>query len=231
MDQSINEDAHTVQRRQRQAELKARLGDVLEGDTDMVALDLLNLAMALWAERYPAKLTDADQAKISQNFEGATPSLIAERALSDDGLLMALVALSHTATIAIDYKAESFCKDVVDADMKNEQAGRDFAGAVQAAFKQATAQGMSTYGATSMMILFGALFGTKAGLKWPLVARPLVETLGKVMELGAPAAPVLSVDVEDQAIAAVMQQLGVTRATAKRYVDQAKAAEAGGARH
>lgn len=225
MDQATVDDAHTLERRKRQAEIKERLADIIARDPDKAAIDLLNLALALWAERYPAQLSALELEKVGQNFQGATPSLIAERAMSEEGLLMAMVSLAHTATIAIDYSPDSFCKNLVDADMAHERAGKSFAGALQGAFKQATADGLSAYGAMSMMILFGAVFGTKAGLKWPLVSRPLIETLGKAMELGAP--PQISEgEAEEQAIRILMQQMGISRQVALRYVAHHRAQRA-----
>ena len=224
MDTTMTDDAQTVERRLRQAELKERLADILARDGDTAVVDLLNLALALWAERYPANLSDADKEKVSQNFEGATPSLIAERALSEEGVMMAMVALVQTATIAIDYRPESNCKDVVDADVAQNTAAKAFVPALQGAYQQATAAGLSPYGASSMMILFGAVLGLKKGLNWQLLARPLLETLGKTMEMGGVGSPISEAEAEERALQALMANMGISRTTARQYVARAKAA-------
>lgn len=204
--------------------MKERIADIVARDGDRAVVDLLNLALALWAERYPAQLSEADKEKVSQNFEGATHSLIDERALSEEGVMTALVSLVQAATIAIDYRPESNCKDVVDADMQQNAAAKTFVPALQAAYKQATGAGLSPYGASSMMILFGAVLGLKSGLSWQLLARPLLETIGKAMEMGGMGSPISEAEVEERAIVALMANMGISRATAKQYVARAKAA-------
>lgn len=214
----INDDA----RRARVDELREILADWMDGrEAEELVSDLANFQLALLARKFPATLTPSDKKKVQDNFPGASDSLIAERAMSKEGLAFALALASQVAQIAIDYSPLSHCKPYVDNDEKHQLVIRDvLEPQVAAAFRASLEAGLSPYGATTMLIVLGAINGIKHGVNWAAVARPLVETVS--VALRSAGSMELSAEQEEIAVHALMAQMGISRKEAKKYAAHAK---------
>lgn len=213
----------------RQEVLRTRLTDLIAEDIKSVAADLGNLSLALFAEQFPPNLTALDKRKIRENFPGATDALIAKRAMSEEGVLYAIALARQTSIIALDYFPESNCEAAKCRDDSQQPVIIDILiPALNNAFDQAVSAGLSPFGAATVMILIGAMTGVEKGVHWAAMARPLVEALEPLCaawpDSGKPV--MLSKEAEDKILKKVMEQMGISRAEAKRYLAFAQAQRA-----
>ena len=216
-------------RRKRMAVLEEHLADWMKGRStpDMVT-DLADLLIALLARGFPPTLTSADREKIRDNCPSATESLTAERAMSAEGVMFALALGCEISKIAIDYSSLSHCKRQVNEDEKHQSVIRDvLEPAVSAAYEASVHAGLSPYGASTMLILLGAINGMKHGVSCAAISRPLIDSIEITMSRGGardvPAKHIeLSPEDEERAIQLLMAQMGISRKEAKKYADFAK---------
>lgn len=218
------EDEATIARRARLHNLQERLADFIEEHSaEGVASDLVSLAIAVLAGKYPATLTKQEKEKIRDNFPGATDSLITERALSRDGLVTALALTAQMGQIVIDYSPLSHCKPSVENDKKQQSVVRDILEPqLSATYEAAVSAGLSPYGASTMLIALGALYGTERGVSWAAIARPLLESIELAMRQSMPRSSEFTPEAEEQAIRTLMGMMGISRAEAKKYAEAAK---------
>jgi hypothetical protein len=221
------DDKETEQRRDRQNAIRERIDDIFNENPDGTVADLFNLAIQLASERHPAKLSQADKQKIQGNYPDATPSLIQERALSDEGFMLVMGAAQLTARIAVDYKPESFCNDLMEADDEHAAAGQALAATLEQAYAQATESGFSAFGASSMMILLGTVLGLKKGLRLPQIARPLLDALSHATSNSGPISAAAEAAAEEFAVKAVAQAMGISVAEARKYAAHVKSKKGG----
>lgn len=212
---------------ERQEAIKERLGDLIAGDVGGVAIDLTTLSISLLAQRYPATLSDADKQKIKENYPLATDALIAARAMSEEGVLNAVVLAKQASTIAIDYFAQSTCAAAKKQDEAHHaHVRRVLVPQLEAVFKNSVTAGMSPFGVATMMILTGAITGVNQGVHWTAMMRPLLEVVAPITKLRprtvAPQDVVLSKEDENRILKTVMQEMGISRSTAKKYLAHAK---------
>lgn len=224
--QHENLDPDNAARLQRLNTIRELLSDVTYADQARLAVDLVSLAVALLAEEYPAKLSSRDKKLIRENYPGATDSLMSERSLSTEGLALVAALLAQTGKIVLDYSPESHCKAdlAMDDTPEGGQALANLSSKLGVAFQQATKAGASVFGVATTMILVGALTAVQQGAAWPKVLRPLLEAIDFVMKA---AQRPTEKEVEEQALKALMAQMGISRAEAKKYWAMAK--ENGGA--
>lgn len=204
----------------REVVLRERLTDLIDADPTGVAVDLGNLSLSIFAKKFPPVLTSKDKKLIKENYPNATNALIAERAMSSEGLTYALALNIQFTKIALDYSPESHVKSVVASDQAvGEKVSALLQPKLQSAFNDAVSAGMSPFGVATMMILIGAITGVRKGVKWLAMVRPLVEAVEVISRPGL-APP--SKEAEDRAMSKLMEQMGISRAEAKRYLKMAK---------
>lgn len=218
-------DADQVERRKREQKLRSLLSGLISTDKTRTAVDLVNVSLSLLAQQYPPKLTAADISKIKKNYPSATDTLIAERAMAGAGVASAAALYAQAIRIAIDYfpqsdwSAASANDDLLGPDVGSEL-GRTLAKAVEVAVKK----GMSPFGAATTIILTGSVIGLERGVAWSSLVRPLLDAIGLVMK-GGPGEPPSEAEMEEMGIKMLMEQMGISRAEAKRYVAFAKRAD------
>lgn len=201
-------------------EVLKRVHDLAASDRTSTAVALVDAALTLLAQQFPAELNDEGRKLVQENYPPATNELISERAMSDEGVALALAAGVQMAQIAIDYSPLSNAKREMDGDFKLP---RDVMQPVVLASEdvivKARNAGLSDFGTAALMIHLAAHRALEHGVSPLKVARPLLEALGKVLDSDR---ELSSEDVEERAIAALREQMGISREVAKRYIKMAK---------
>lgn len=214
------DDEEQVARRAAQDEILARLDDLIAEDPDHAAVMLLNTIIALVAKAHPGKPSAAARRKIVENYPSATASLINERAMSPVGVAMSVSGALLLAKIALDYSPLSHVKPLTDADWSlPAEIQRGVQTSIQRTFDAGVAAGMSPFGVAATMILTATLSAQRRGVAKEQVARPLLDALTMSFEEG----PLQSTaEMDEEVLAALSAQMGISRATAKKYLAQAK---------
>lgn len=234
--QRVGDEAHfpgidhpsDVDRRKLQSQILERLEGLSFADADSQAVAMLDAALAFIARSHPAELDAASKEAILETYPSATNQSVAERAMSDYGLGLALSACSQIARIAIDYSPNARFKADMDADLKLVAASENLQRSLQAATMAAKKEGISSFGVASTTILIGVFLGCADGLHVSKIMRPLVDGMDLALRGGRPSEPLMTEkDAEEAAMAHVIKQMGISRREAKRYLDYAKREMAG----
>lgn len=215
----VKKTEHQVRREHEDALLRQIEGH-LDADPAVAAAELGALALRKFAEAYPATgQTPDDRRKIRENYPHATDDLIAERAMSQHGLLAVLALSEQLARIALDYSPLSHCApQMAHDDAMGEQIGTVTSGRIHHAMQAALDQGMSPFGVACTGILSATMFGRSIGVPYPLLARPLIDALSVAMPGQSDSSPLSDEDI----IQFLMAQMGFGRAAAKKYLQLAK---------
>lgn len=213
-------------RLKRQAIIRARLADLIEADPLDVAITLGNLALAIFAQRFPAQPSEAEKGLIQENYPQATDDLIAERAMNEEGLIYAVTSFNQLARICIDYSPESNTKAAVGLDTTTgPHVAPGLQKSLDALFAETVKAGMSPFGVGTMMILSGMVLAVRQGVTWPAITRTLLESVehaqGIAMRTRKPSAEDIA-QAEENALQVVMAQMGISRTTARKYLAAAK---------
>ncbi len=208
------------------ATILERLSDVLPGDPLELGLALGSLSMTLIAKAHPGRLDAAAKQLIKENYPDATPALMKERALDEEGLETALALYRLLAVMALDYSPLGHVKPLIDQDTA---LGPDVSASATRlmadAFKKAQALGVSTFGAATTMILFATLEARRQGVSTYQIARPLLDGVSFALESPRPHRS--DKEFEEVALKALCAQMGISKTEAKRYLAEAKRMQAG----
>ncbi|WP_199033287.1 hypothetical protein [Ralstonia sp. ASV6] len=213
------EDRDEIARVARQAVLRKRLQDLLESNPQETANDLVGLAVSVLAQQFPRKLKAGDKQAIRENYSRATDALIEERATSTLGLASVLAVLLGAGRMMVDYHPDSSWKRDLHHDdaFKNVFQGQ-LMPRLRHAFDEAVKAGASPLGTATTMMLVGVKLGLDSGVHWSAMARPLFDA-SELLLGGVQLSPEA---LERAAEDLIMQQMGISRATAKQYVKAAK---------
>lgn len=214
-------DKNDAKTRQRTEEITRRIEDFASTDVEGTACSLIMAALGVLAKKYPADLNDIDRSRIRDNYPDATDAMIAERAMSEEGTYIAIAAGLQMSRIALDYSPLSHCQTEMDKDFKlpDEVTGAASQRLVTA-FAEAKSSGFSAFGSATMMILLGVVMAKNSGVPSMKLMRTLSDAMSKVFDDDG--GGISAEEKEDQIIAALCQQMGISRATAKKYVENAK---------
>lgn len=209
-----------------QSSVESRIADlILEAPTEVVA-SLGNLIIKILAQQFPANLSKTDKQLVLSNYPQATDALIAERAMSIEGLMYVTALTGQINIIALDYTPTSNTKDFVKIDESvGANVGPQISAALDKVFADGLQQGMSPFGVGTLMILTGVILSIRSGVAWPAIAKTLVESIDHSVQFGTKASPPRPEDVDaalESAIPMIMSQMGISRAAAKRYAAAAK---------
>lgn len=196
-------------------------------EPEMLAADLLVAIIALLAKAHPPKLDAKAKASIREIYPPATEALIKERALSDSGVAMALAMAHMLGDIAIAYSpTANFRSQVAQDDRLPPGILADFQSKVAKLFAEGVRSGLSLYGVVSVMIGQSTVMAQAEGLHAFQGARPLIECVKILLERSpssfGPVSASSQREAEEAAISALCQQMGISRATALKYMKEAK---------
>lgn len=216
-----SDDSDDAARVDGQRHLRDLLKDPITKDPHKTAIDLVGLSLSLMAQQFPAKLSSADKAAIRRSYPGATDALMKERSMTTEGVATAVALAMQSARIAVDYYPGSDCTaQIANDDKVGPAIGPLFGDQLMKSFDGAVKKGMSPFGAATTLILTGSAMGIQNGASWASLVRTLLEAVQMVATDGA--SLFSSKDIEEQAIQAVMAQMGISRAEAKKYAKMAK---------
>lgn len=208
------------QARNLKLEVLKRVEDLAAQDSTSTAVALVDAALAILARQFPATLSDYDRSRVQDNYPHATDELVAERAMSQEGVVTAVAAGIQMATIAMDYSPLSHAKEDMDRDFALSQ--EVMAPIVQAGekmFVNGPQAGLSVFGVAALMIHLASQRAVELGVHRLKIARPLLEALGNALDSGASTS---TEELDELMIATLRERMGISREVAKRYVKLAK---------
>ncbi|MDF0543833.1 hypothetical protein PX699_15885 [Sphingobium sp. H39-3-25] len=201
---------------QRAIALKAKLRDFLSGERcDDLGVVLVDLGLEMEAARFRSAPDTADAERLMQH-PSVTEDSVSRYALTDEGIGQILGVLSLAGLKYLDHQTSAHVADRVAADEKADLAAFQASAGqtVNSAFAQAESSGVSSYGALSILLLKAVFAGKKHGLSPAAISRILLDIITIVHRPPAPP-PVM----DDATIAAALaKQLGVSVATARKYM-------------
>lgn len=201
---------------QTQKQIESRLADLIQQAPEETALSLVKTVLSIFAEVYPPTLSEKEIQQIRDNYPSATNKLIRERAMAEEGVIMAVATASEMARIAIDYSPLSHMKPDMDHDMAlGEKTKEAVAGRLEQNYKDVLAQGLTPFGASSATILHAVVQGKKHGASGFALVRSLLDALTLAVD-GDPMES--EEEFESAALNAVSEQLGLSRETAQKYL-------------
>lgn len=202
------------------SEIVKRVQDLASLDRTATAVALVDAALTIFAQQFPATLTDDERRKVQESYPPATDELIAERTMSEQGVVFALGAGVQMATIAIDYTPLSHAKPEMDSDFGlSQEVMTPVVQACEDVFSTGQQAGLSVFGTAALMIHLASHKAVEMGVNRMKLARPLLDALGKLFDSG-PA--MSSEEVDEMLIAKLREQMGISRVEAKRYIKFAK---------
>ena len=202
----------------RQRKILERLKDL--PDNDVLPIDLMTTAIALVARRYPATLTAANKRAILENYSDATEACIAERAMAPKGVSEA-IALGHALIgITLDYCADSnvtdqFTRDQARESSINHEQLIDMSDQLYRCMKNS---GLSEFGVLASRVMYACEDALNGQLNRYQVCRALNDAISMVYsgKLDPPE------KVRAAAVEEFARRMGITVATAKRYLRDSK---------
>jgi len=207
-----------------QDQITERIDDLAKLEPDATAVSLVMVALRILARQYPPDLDDVGRERIRDNYPSATDALIAERSIGQEGVILAVLMGTEMARIAMDYSPLSHTKQEMDRDFQlPDSTMRSLTTSLLAAFDKGTAAGISSFGVATTMILLGVVKAKEEGVSGLKLMRPLLDAISKAMD--GSGAPPTEREIEEFAIAALCEQMGISRTTAKKYVAMAKRTE------
>ncbi|MBM5459043.1 hypothetical protein H8F21_15855 [Pseudomonas sp. P66] len=199
-------------------EIISRIEDLWVSTPDDTAIALIHAGMQLLARNHPAKLTGEDKQRIKENYPQATVELMSKRSMTDTGVVMSVFAALTHARIAIDYNPASHVKSIKDLDFEHEDQLGEVNAIIMSAYDSALGKGISAFGVTAIMVLIAVVRGLQAGVHPYQITRPLLDGLDKA--ISSPGGP-KPID-ENMILETLMRQMGISRQTAKQYMELAK---------
>mgnify|MGYP001244570977 CR=1 FL=1 len=100
----------------RQSAVESRIADLIQDAPTDVAASLGNLIIKIFAQQFPTELSKSDKQLVLSNYPQATDALIAERAMSIEGLMYVTALTGQINKIALDYTPTSNTKDFEKSD-------------------------------------------------------------------------------------------------------------------
>lgn len=152
-----------------------------------LAVYLATTALAMLAEKYPRKLDDEELKKVSSNYQDATPAKVAERAMTDEGVLAAANLGCALMCMAIDNSPSSYVADIADSDVAIFADGalmEEFLDQLTMMQERLRAAGVSEFGIRALIASNGVLKTQGIGEAPPLMQhlRLMAELAGSVLE-------------------------------------------------
>jgi len=197
-------------------EILERVEDIVEESPLEAALGMCLASLAILHDLYPAKLSATAVKQIKENYPDATDELIADRAMSEEGALIAISSNVIASQIAMDYSPLSHTKAHFDSDMKlSAESMRKAQHSVSQIFEELEGIGLSPFGAVAMVTTMAVQYGGARGLHGLQMVRPLLENIGQAMENHSPE---FEKEIEERALEELAQHLGISKQAARNML-------------
>lgn len=202
-------------------EILDRIKDIVEEDANEAGVALMLASLRVFSRNYPRKLDAQAKRKIKENYPSATPELMSLRAMADEGVQYVVATARQVARIAIDYNPNSHTKSIQDADMAlGEKTLKAANKQISDTFDVVHSSGMSAFGTAATMILLSIVKAQSTGVNNYQLIKVLLDGLGQA--LGAPSDNAGTGFDEEAAVAFIANQMGISMASARKYVKEAK---------
>ena len=187
---------------------------------DLVAYALIEAGFEQLMAPYRVPSTPDEAARVKAHYKDATAESLRSH-LNDEGVVQFIATLSLLGAKHLDYQPATNSDAERAQDLGPGRRVLDqVSGVLEDAFAAVGPDGPTHFGVAAKTITNGAVMAVRHGVPIEQVAKILTETLSHIVkeytEVDAPL-------TEDQIIDFMAQQLGVSRATAKRYAAEAKA--------
>lgn len=191
MDSPISTPAHQAHEQHRvnvQAWIRKKLAIGPYARDPNLAVYLATTALAMLAEQHPRELDSEELEKVNSNYKDATPAKIAERAMTDEGVLAVASLGCALMSIAIDNSPSSYIVDLADADVAictaEPELMTEFVGQLTTMQERLREAGISEFGIRALIASNGVLKTLGLGEAPPLMQhlRLMVELADSVLE-------------------------------------------------
>lgn len=205
-------------------EIYSRISDLSAGNESHVSTALALVIIKVLNSAHKPDLSQENLLLIKENYPPATKKDIEERGLSEEGVMHALALFNHASKIVLDYSPLTNAHAEQKADLSEDGKQHQAQESAMAAYEQIKKLGFSAFGASTTLILVASVLGINDGVSRFKLARPLLEASGKVLDGSARSAksPEEMKAIEEMAISAVCQQMGISRKEALKYLKAAK---------
>jgi len=200
-------------------EILKRIEDLVASDRVQTASALIDAALAILVQEFPADLDASDRRLVQENYPQATDELVAARAMSEQGVVTALALGIQMGTIAIDYSPLSHTPEMERDVALPTDAVRPLVQVCEHLFDKAAQVGLSAFGMATLMTGTATREAVARGVHPMKLARPLLEAVGNALE---PNAPMTQAEHDEGAIRALRDRFGVSREAAKRTYARVK---------
>jgi hypothetical protein len=161
----------------------------------------------------------ATLAFIQENYPDATPALINERALDEDGLKIALAAAETLARIYVDYSPLShWARDLANYEEMRPAMSADVEAILTDLSNQWLGDDASLFGVTCTIILTAARESLRRGLPWPKAARTCLDALRMTYTMPNSVS-------DGEGLAVFAERMGISKNEARKYVEAAREAD------
>lgn len=194
--------------------LRQALSELLAEDLEEVEFSLMNLLLDLLAKRHPATLSVQDKRRIKENYPSTNADLIASRAMSMEGVFMAVAISNKVTQVVIDYLPQSNIHAAKTQDQARGLPTQNMHDQVDATYQDLTERGLSPFGAAATMAYDACQGAIESGVHWSAVTRLLMELIARTIGDKPPSKK----EMEANVVARVAKRMRVSEATARKYV-------------
>ena len=159
-------------------------------------------------------------ALIKENYPDATPALIRNRAVDEEGLVVALAAAETLARIYVDYSPLShWASDKATDEQSRPSMSVDVENTLGKLSDDWLDRGASLFGITCTIILTATRDALRRGLPWPKAARICLDAL-KMIYTRPESLP------DHALVTAFAETVGTSTREARKHIDRAKESSA-----
>lgn len=201
-------------------EIFNRIEDLSTGDEDRIAVVLSLVILKLLNNKYPLELSTTSKRLIKENYPEATLQDMKDRGLSEEGLLAAVVVFNKAEQIAIDYSPITNVRSDQNKDFANESSMATSKEVSIKAYSDILNEGFSPFGAAASLITNSVIQAISNGVELAKIIRLLSEAVSISLKYGRPTSSARR--SEDEILNALCMQMGISKATAKKYLKMFK---------
>lgn len=201
-------------------EIFNRIEDLSTGDEEHIAVVLSLVILKLLNKKYPPELSPSNKKLIKENYPDATLQDMKDRGLSNEGLLTAIVVLNTAEQIAIDYSPITNVKSDQNKDFANESSMASSKEVSVKAYSDILSEGVTPFGAAASLVTNAVIQAISNGVEHPKIIRILSEAVSITLKYSRPTSN--GGRSEDEILNALCMQMGISKATAKKYLKMFK---------
>lgn len=203
-------------------EIARRIEDLAAEDPLMVATMLALNSIEILSTNFPAKLDASAKALVKDNYPDASDRLINQRSLNEQGLQYALGIAANMARIVVDYSPLSNVKNETVQDFSlDRKAENQIHERIADTYAQNCLNGYTAFGSAASMILMATKMALSAKVSPIKLMRPLLDAMELTLKEASEGSDSYK-EMEEAAVRAVADQLGISIQQARKYLKEFK---------